>query len=218
MRAFRGVGGSPVFFKQGEGAWLIDEDDNRYVDYIGSWGPLILGHRHPSVISALKSQMEKGLTFGAPTAQEGTLAELITQLVPSIESVRLVNSGTEATMSAIRLARGFTRRDKILKVRRLLPRACGFTAGESRLRSTDTRSTGLAGRARLHLLLKPTYLPYNDLDSVTQLFEQQSGEEIACIIIEPVAGQYESCASQSTRLPAEACETFVRPIWQCADF
>ena len=186
VRAFRGVGGNPVFFKQGEGAWLIDEDDNRYIDYIGSWGPLILGHRHPSIISALKNQMEKGLTFGAPTAQEGSLAELITKLVPSIESVRLVNSGTEATMSAIRLARGFTRRDKILKfegcyhghVDSLLVKA---GSGALTLGAPDSLGVPASTSAETFVL------PYNDLDSVEKLF-QQSGEEIACIIIEPVAG------------------------------
>ncbi|MGY8791269.1 MAG: aminotransferase class III-fold pyridoxal phosphate-dependent enzyme, partial [Pseudomonadales bacterium] len=115
VRAFKGVGGNPIFFKKGEGAWLIDEDDNRYVDYVGSWGPLILGHCHPAIIAALKAQMDNGLSFGAPTRQEGELAEQITRLIPSIESVRLVNSGTEATMSAIRLARGFTHRNKIVK-------------------------------------------------------------------------------------------------------
>ncbi|MFT5320607.1 MAG: glutamate-1-semialdehyde 2,1-aminomutase [Pseudohongiellaceae bacterium] len=186
VRAFRGVGGNPVFFKQGEGAWLIDEDDNRYIDYIGSWGPLILGHRHPSIISALKNQMEKGLTFGAPTAQEGSLAELITKLVPSIESVRLVNSGTEATMSAIRLARGFTGRDKILKfegcyhghVDSLLVKA---GSGALTLGAPDSLGVPASTSAETFVL------PYNDLDSVEKLF-QQSGKEIACIIIEPVAG------------------------------
>ena len=186
VRAFKGVGGSPVFFRQGEGAWLIDEDDNRYVDYIGSWGPLILGHRHPSVISALKNQMEKGLTFGAPTEQEGTLAELITQLVPSIETVRLVNSGTEATMSAIRLARGFTGRDKILKfegcyhghVDSLLVKA---GSGALTLGAPDSLGVPASTSSETYVL------PYNDIDSVSQLFEKH-GQEIACIIIEPVAG------------------------------
>lgn len=186
VRAFKGVGGSPVFFKKGEGAWLIDEDDNRYVDYVGSWGPLILGHRHPAVISALKEQLEQGLTFGAPTEKEGQLAELITQLVPSIELVRLVNSGTEATMSAIRLARGYTKRDKILKfegcyhghVDSLLVKA-----GSGALTLGTPDSLGVSTSTSSDTFV----LPYNDLDCVAQLLEQ-SGKEIACIIIEPVAG------------------------------
>ena len=186
VRAFKGVGGNPIFFKQGEGAWLIDEDDNRYVDYVGSWGPLILGHRHPAVISALKNQMEKGLTFGAPTEQEVSLAEMITKLVPSIELVRLVNSGTEATMSAIRLARGFTQRDKVVKfegcyhghVDSLLVKA---GSGALTLGSPDSLGVPTSTSAETFVL------SYNDLDSVMKLFEK-SGQEIACIIIEPVAG------------------------------
>ena len=186
VRAFKGVGGTPVFFNKGEGAWLFDEDGNRYVDYVGSWGPLILGHRHPAVVQALKEQMELGLTFGAPTEKEGELAGLITELVPSIDSVRLVNSGTEATMSAIRLARGFTGRDKILKfegcyhghVDSLLVKA---GSGALTLGSPDSLGVPQSTSSETYVL------PYNDLDSVDNLFTQ-SGEEIACVIIEPVAG------------------------------
>jgi len=186
VRAFKGVGGSPVFFRGGEGAWLIDEDGNRYVDYIGSWGPLILGHRHPAVIAALQEQLEKGVTFGAPTAKEVEIAELITQLVPSIDSVRLVNSGTEATMSAIRLARGFTGRSKILKfegcyhghVDSLLVKA---GSGALTFGSPDSLGVPESTSSETYIL------PYNDLNSVSQLMAQ-SGSEIACIIIEPVAG------------------------------
>lgn len=186
VRAFKGVGGTPVFFNRGEGAWLFDEDGNRYVDYVGSWGPLILGHRHPSVISALQEQMEQGLTFGAPTGKEGELAELITTLVPSIASVRLVNSGTEATMSAIRLARGFTGRDKILKfegcyhghVDALLVKA---GSGALTLGSPDSLGVPQSTSSETYVL------PYNDLDSVANLFSQH-GNDIACVIIEPVAG------------------------------
>jgi len=186
VRAFKGVGGTPVFFNKGEGAWLFDEDGNRYVDYVGSWGPLILGHRHPAVVQALKEQMELGLTFGAPTEKEGELAGLITELVPSIDSVRLVNSGTEATMSAIRLARGFTGRDKILKfegcyhghVDSLLVKA---GSGALTLGSPDSLGVPQSTSSETYVL------PYNDLDSVDNLFAQ-SGEEIACVIIEPVAG------------------------------
>ena len=186
VRAFKGVGGTPVFFRQGDGAWLIDEDGNRYVDYIGSWGPLILGHRHPAVIAALKEQLEHGLTFGAPTAREGELAELITRLVPSIDSVRLVNSGTEATMSAIRLARGFTKRDKILKfegcyhghVDSLLVKA---GSGALTLGTPDSLGVPESTSSETYIL------PYNDLDSVSRLCAE-SGKDIACVIIEPVAG------------------------------
>ena len=186
VRAFKGVGGNPVFFKSGEGAWLIDEDGNRYVDYIGSWGPLILGHRHPAVIAALKEQLELGVTFGAPTAKEVELAELISELVPSIDSVRLVNSGTEATMSAIRLARGYTKRSKILKfegcyhghVDSLLVKA---GSGALTLGSPDSLGVPESTSSETYIL------PYNDLESVSQLFAQ-SGKDIACVIIEPVAG------------------------------
>lgn len=186
VRAFKGVGGDPVFFKEGEGAWLIDEDGNRYIDYIGSWGPLILGHRHPAVIKALQEQLARGVTFGAPTAREVELAELITKLVPSIESVRLVNSGTEATMSAIRLARGYTRRDKIVKfegcyhghVDSLLVKA---GSGALTLGTPDSLGVPASTSSETYIL------PYNDLDSVAELFEKE-GFDIACLIIEPVAG------------------------------
>ena len=116
VRAFNGVGGSPVFFQKGEGAYIFDEDDNRYIDYVGSWGPMILGHQHPDVLAAVRQQLEFGLSFGAPTAVETTMAEKVCELVPSMDMVRMVNSGTEATMSAIRLSRGYTGRDKIVKV------------------------------------------------------------------------------------------------------
>ena len=115
VRAFRSVGGTPVFFKRGLGAWLWDEDDIAYIDYIGSWGPMVLGHAHPEVIAAVREVAGNSLSFGAPTARELEMAELVSKLVPSMEQLRLVSSGTEATMSAIRLARGFTGRSKIVK-------------------------------------------------------------------------------------------------------
>src|SRR5512141_2588668 len=115
VRAFRGVGGDPVFFKSGQGAWLTDVDGNRYVDYVGSWGPLILGHAHPSVLEAVTAAAKAGTSFGAPHPAEIELAELICKMVPSIEKVRLVNSGTEATSATVRLARGATGRDLIVK-------------------------------------------------------------------------------------------------------
>ena len=115
VRAFRSVGGTPVFFQRGQGAYVLDADDKTYIDYVGSWGPLILGHAHPEVVEAVKRAAQNGLTFGAPTESELEIAELLCQLVPSSEQVRLVRSGTEATMSALRLARGFTGRNRIVK-------------------------------------------------------------------------------------------------------
>lgn len=186
VRAFRGVGGNPLFFQGGEGAWLTDEDNNRYIDYVGAWGPLILGHRHPDVIAALQEQLSHGLGYGASTEAEVTIAKTICQLVPSIERVRLVTSGTEATMSAIRLARGYTRRDKVVKfegcyhghVDGLLVKA-----GSGALTLGEPDSLGVPKAYTDQTFV----LPYNDADSLTQLFEQH-GNEIACIIVEPVAG------------------------------
>jgi glutamate-1-semialdehyde 2,1-aminomutase len=186
VRAFRGVGGNPLFFQGGEGAWLIDEDNNRYIDYVGAWGPLILGHKHPAVIKALQEQLTHGLGYGASTEAEITIARTICDLVPSIERVRLVTSGTEATMSAVRVARGFTRRDKIVKfegcyhghVDGLLVKA-----GSGALTLSEPDSLGVP-EAYTDL----TYvLPYNDVDALEKLFAT-SGHEIACIIVEPVAG------------------------------
>ncbi len=186
VRAFRGVGGNPLFFQGGEGAWLIDEDNNRYIDYVGAWGPLILGHKHPAVIKALQEQLTHGLGYGASTEAEITIARTICDLVPSIERVRLVTSGTEATMSAVRVARGFTRRDKIVKfegcyhghVDGLLVKA-----GSGALTLSEPDSLGVP-KAYTDL----TYvLPYNDVDALEKLFAS-NGHEIACIIVEPVAG------------------------------
>ena len=186
VRAFRGVGGTPLFFNHGEGAWLIDEDNNRYVDYVGAWGPLILGHCHPAVIKALQTQLTRGLGYGASTAAEVEIAKTICKLVPSIEKVRLVTSGTEATMSAIRLARGFTRRDKIIKfegcyhghVDGLLVKA-----GSGALTLGEPDSLGVP-KAYTDL----TYvLPYNNIEALKALFAKE-GDSIACIIVEPVAG------------------------------
>lgn len=186
VRAFRGVGGTPLFFNHGEGAWLIDEDSNRYVDYVGAWGPLILGHCHPAVIGALQEQLSRGLGYGASTAAEVDIARTLCKLVPSIERVRLVTSGTEATMSAIRLARGYTRREKVVKfegcyhghVDGLLVKA-----GSGALTLGEPDSLGVP-KAYTDL----TYvLPYNDIESMQTLFREH-GDEIACIIVEPIAG------------------------------
>ncbi len=186
VRAFRGVGGNPLFFQGGEGAWLIDEDNNRYIDYVGAWGPLILGHRHPDVIAALQTQLQLGLGYGASTEAEITIAKTICSLVPSIERVRLVTSGTEATMSAIRVARGFTRRDRIVKfegcyhghVDGLLVKA---GSGALTLGEPDSLGVPKAYTDLTHVL------PYNDGDALVALFEKH-GHEIACVIVEPVAG------------------------------
>jgi glutamate-1-semialdehyde 2,1-aminomutase len=186
VRAFRGVGGSPVFFARGQGAWITDADGNRYIDYVGAWGPLILGHSHPQVCAALHAQIDQGTAFGAPTELEVRLAELICQLMPSVETVRLVNSGTEATMSAIRLARGYTGREKIVKfegcyhghVDSLLVKA-----GSGALTLGTPDSKGIPAETA-----KQTYvLPYNDSAALEQLFAN-SGDEVAAVIIEPVAG------------------------------
>lgn len=186
VRAFRGVGGNPLFFQSGEGAWLTDADGNRYLDYVGAWGPLILGHRHASVIEALQQQLEQGLGYGASTEAEVTMAQTICRLMPSIEQVRLVTSGTEATMSAIRLARGFTRRDRIVKfegcyhghVDGLLVKA---GSGALTLGEPDSLGVPKAYTDLTHVL------PYNDISAVEALFSRH-GNEIACIIVEPVAG------------------------------
>ena len=186
VRAFRSVGGDPLFMERGEGSRIFDADANSYVDYVMSYGPLILGHAHPEVVEAIERTARKGTTFGAPTELEVELAELVCEAVPSIEVVRMTNSGTEATMSAIRLARGFTGRERILKfdgnyhghgdallvsagsgVATLgLPDSPGVTKGA-------TRDTAV--------------LPYNDLDLVRDLFERE-GETFAAVILEPVAG------------------------------
>ena len=186
VRAFKGVGGNPLFFSAGEGAYLIDADGNRYVDYVGAWGPLILGHCHDKVISALQDQLAKGIGYGASTEAEVEIATKICELVPSIEQVRLVTSGTEATMSAIRLARGYTKRDKIVKfegcyhghVDGLLVKA-----GSGALTLGEPDSAGVP-KAYTDL----TYvLPYNDIPALQELFADQ-GDELACVIIEPIAG------------------------------
>ena len=186
VRAFTRVGGHPLFFKKGEGAYLIDEDDKHYVDYIGSWGPMILGHAHPKVISTLKQTIENGLSFGAPTEIETRMAAKIRDLLPSIESIRMVSSGTEATMSAIRLARGYTGRDKIVKFEGCYHGHCDsllVKAGSGALTIGEPDSSGVPASFAEHTIT----LPYNDLDQVAETFRLQ-GSEIALIIVEPIAG------------------------------
>ena len=186
VRAFKGVGGKPVFFKKARGARLYDVDGKEYIDYIGSWGPMILGHNHPDVIAAVRDQALAGLTFGAPTELETRLARLVREMVPSMELLRMVNSGTEATMSAIRLARGFTGRDRIIKFEGCYhghSDALLVKAGSGALTLGVPNSPGVPGPlAELTITLT-----YNDLAGVEQTFKAL-GDEIACVIIEPVAG------------------------------
>ncbi len=186
VRAFRGVGGDPVFFNQGEGPYLIDEDGNRYVDYVGSWGPMILGHAHPEVITAVRDAAANGLSFGAPTAVETAMAAKVCELVPSMEKVRMVNSGTEATMSAIRLARGFTARDKIIKFEGCYHGHADsllVKAGSGALTLGVPTSPGVPADLARHTIT----LSYNDLEQVKTAFGEK-GDEIAAVIVEPVAG------------------------------
>jgi glutamate-1-semialdehyde 2,1-aminomutase len=186
VRAFRSVGGTPIFFKRGLGAYLWDEEDKQYIDYVGSWGPMILGHAHPEVIEAVREAAGNSLSFGAPTARELEMAELLTKLVPSMQQVRLVSSGTEATMSAIRLARGFTGRSKIVKFEGCYhghADALLVKAGSGALTFGQPSSAGVPPEVAAHTLT----LSYNNIDEVESLFSQ-IGNEIACVIVEPVAG------------------------------
>lgn len=186
VRAFKGVGGDPVFFREGKGAWLTDATGKKYVDYIGSWGPMIVGHAHQEVINAVKEAVNHGLGFGAPTEIETTMADLVCELVPSMELVRMVSSGTEATMSAIRLARGYTGRDKIVKFEGCYHGHADsllVKAGSGALTLGVPSSAGVPASLAEHTLT----LRYNDLESVKACFKE-AGDQIACIIIEPVAG------------------------------
>ncbi len=186
VRAFKGVGGEPIYFERGEGAYLYDVDGNEYIDYVGSWGPMILGHSNPSIVDAVRTELDKGLGFGAPTEIETSLAKKICQLMPSIELVRMVSSGTEATMSAIRLARGYTKRDKIVKFEGCYhghSDSLLVKAGSGALTLGVPTSPGVPNDLAKHTLT----LEYNNLDSVKALFSKM-GEEVGCIIVEPVAG------------------------------
>ncbi len=186
VRAFKGVGGDPIFFKKAKGAYLIDEDNNRYIDYVGSWGPMIVGHAHPKVISAVQETATNGLSFGAPTAIEIVLAEMVCALVPSIEKVRMVSSGTEATMSAIRLARGYTGRDKIVKFEGCYHGHADsllVKAGSGALTLGVPSSAGVPEGLAQHTIT----LTYNDIEEVEKIFDE-IGDQIAAIIVEPVAG------------------------------
>jgi glutamate-1-semialdehyde 2,1-aminomutase len=186
VRAFNGVGGNPIFFTKGEGAYLFDADGKKYIDYVASWGPMILGHANQAVVNAVKETLEKGLGFGAPTEIETTLAKKVCELMPSIELVRMVSSGTEATMSAIRLARGFTGRDKIVKFEGCYhghSDSLLVKAGSGALTLGVPTSPGVPAALAEHTLT----LEYNNVDQVREVLNEV-GDEVACIIVEPVAG------------------------------
>ena len=186
VRAFKAVGGTPIFIKKAKGAYLFDEDGHRYIDFISSWGPLILGHGYKPVVEAVQKQADKGTSYGIPTALETKIAELATSMAPNIDKIRFVNSGTEACMSAVRLARGYTSREKIFKFSGCYhghSDAFLIQAGSGAVTFGSPNSPGVTqGTAKDTLLAN-----YNDIDNVTQLFEANEGE-IAAVIIEPVAG------------------------------
>ncbi|MGA2592449.1 MAG: aminotransferase class III-fold pyridoxal phosphate-dependent enzyme, partial [Bryobacteraceae bacterium] len=186
VRAFRGVGGNPPFIARGEGSHLFDIDGNEYIDYVGSWGPLLLGHRHPAIVEAVERALETGTSFGAPTVQEIDLAEAIRDAVPSMEMVRLVNSGTEATMSAIRLARGFTARDLTVKFE-----GCYHGHVDSLLvkAGSGLATLGIADTAGVPRGFTDTTLAlrFNSVDAVEAAFRAHGGR-IASVIVEPVVG------------------------------
>jgi len=186
VRAFKGVGGDPIFFTRGQGAWLYDADDRRYVDYVGSWGPMIAGHCHPDVVRAVQETAANGLGFGAPTEIETQMAEVLCEMVPSLELVRMVSSGTEATMSAIRLARGFTGRDKIVKFEGCYhghSDSLLVKAGSGALTLGVPTSPGVPADLAKHTIT----LTYNDAEQVIEAFAD-IGEQVAAIIVEPIAG------------------------------
>jgi glutamate-1-semialdehyde 2,1-aminomutase len=186
VRAFAGVGGDPLFIKSAKGAWLESEDGQRYIDYVGSWGPMILGHGHPAVIEAVVETAQDGLSFGAPCVLETRIARKICELVPSIERLRMVSSGTEATMSAIRLARGHTGRDKIIKFEGCYhghSDSLLIKAGSGALTLGIPSSPGVPAGLAEHTIT----LPYNDADAVCAAFAELGGD-IACVIVEPIAG------------------------------
>lgn len=186
VRAFKAVGGTPLFIQSAHGPYVVDTDNKQYIDYVQSWGPMVLGHAHPQVIAAVQEKMARGLSFGAPTEIETTLAEKIISILPSIDMLRMVSSGTEATMSAIRLARGFTGRDKIVKFEGCYhghSDSLLVKAGSGALTFGVPSSPGVPASLVQHTLT----LSYNDIEQVKTLFAEQ-GDRIACIIVEPVAG------------------------------
>ncbi|MGG8472759.1 glutamate-1-semialdehyde 2,1-aminomutase [Rahnella sp. PAMC25617] len=208
VRAFSGVGGVPLFIARADGAFLFDADGKAYIDYVGSWGPMVLGHNNAEIRSAVIEAAERGLSFGAPTEMEVKMAELVTSLVPSMDMVRMVNSGTEATMSAIRLARGFTHRDKIVKFEGCYHGHADcllVKAGSGALTLGQPNSPGVPADFAKHTLT----CTYNDLDSVRAAFEQFP-DDIACIIVEPVAGNMNCVPPLPEFLPGlrKICDEF----------
>ena len=195
VRAFNGVGGDPVFIESAKGPFITDAEGNQYIDYVGSWGPMILGHAHDEVLDAVRTIIDKGLSFGAPTSLETKMADKVCELVPSMDMVRMVSSGTEATMSAIRLARGFTGRDKIVKFEGCYhghSDSLLVKAGSGMLTLGEPSSPGVPASLAEHTIT----LSYNDIGQVREAFKE-AGEQIACIIVEPVAG------NMNCILPAE---------------
>src|SRR5687767_922519 len=186
VRAFRAVGGTPVFFERASGAYLWDADGTRFIDYVGSWGPMLAGHGHPAVVEAVQEAASRALSFGAPTEAEVELAELLCRLVPSVDMLRLVSSGTEATMTAIRLARGFTGRNAIVKFEGCYhghADALLVKAGSGALTFGNPSSAGVPALTAGDTIV----LDYNDADQVKRTFQGEGGN-IACVIVEPVAG------------------------------
>ncbi len=186
VRAFKGVGGTPVFVQKAKGAYLFDADGKRYIDYVGSWGPMILGHAHPEIVQAVIDAAADGLSFGAPTPSETTVADLICKIMPSMDMVRMTSSGTEACMSAIRLARGYTGRDKIVKFEGCYHGHADsllVKAGSGMLTLGVPTSLGVPKDLAQHTIT----LPFNDIEAVKACFAEY-GDQIACIIVEPVAG------------------------------
>ena len=206
VRAFNGVGGEPVFFKRGKGSRVWTEDGRELIDYIGSWGPMILGHAHPAVIEAVQKTAENGLSFGAPCALETALARKVCEILPSVERVRMVSSGTEATMSAIRLARGFTGRDRIVKFEGCYhghSDSLLIKAGSGALTMGVPSSPGVPAALANHTIT----LDFNDADQVRRVFTER-GNEIACIIVEPIAGNMNMIPPRAGFLEAlrEVCD------------
>ncbi|WP_063653942.1 glutamate-1-semialdehyde 2,1-aminomutase [Candidatus Arsenophonus triatominarum] len=208
VRAFNSVGGYPLFIQRADGAYIYDVDGKAYIDYVGSWGPMILGHNHLTIKQAVIQAAENGLSFGAPTTIEVKMAEIISQLIPSIEMVRMVNSGTEATMSAIRLARGYTGRDKIIKFEGCYHGHADcllVKAGSGALTFGQPNSPGVPADVAKHTLT----CTFNDLDSVQRTFAQYP-QEIAAIIVEPVAGNMNCILPEAKFLPGlrTLCDQF----------
>jgi glutamate-1-semialdehyde 2,1-aminomutase len=194
VRAFRAVGGKPIFIEHGQGSHIWDADGKEYIDYVGSWGPLLFGHRPPEVVEALSSVLNIGTSFGAPTAREVELAELICEIVPSVQKVRLVSSGTEATMAAIRVARGYTGRERIIKFD-----GCYHGHGDSLLvkAGSGVATLGLPDSPGVPAALAEltTVLPFNDKQALSEEFKRR-GKEIACVIVEPVVGNMGTVAPE----------------------